>query len=213
MFAYAHANRCVLREVSNDYTTDSRQHTRLGRPKRQPANSTAEEEKPPPKSAPARKKAVEVLGCAARDERETYVTKAPKTISCAPGSHAKDPATCTDRTCQRAAEQVDTRVLGSQGAARGRDARGGWMQGCMARGQHACGTLQSFVCCAGRQKGSGHCSGAREILMGGELSPATRRRTRGAHRGSAICIGENETSPAVPAVGTKILARSWAWTG
>ena len=54
--------------------------------------------KPPPKSAPARKKAVEVLDCAARDERETYVTKAPKTISCAPGSHAKDPATCTDRT-------------------------------------------------------------------------------------------------------------------
>ena len=44
MFAYAHANRCALREVSNDYTTDSRQHTRLGRPKRQPANSTAEEE-------------------------------------------------------------------------------------------------------------------------------------------------------------------------
>ena len=35
--------------------------------------------------------------------------------------------------------------------------------GCMARGQHACGTLQSFVCCAGRRKGSGHCSGAREI--------------------------------------------------
>ena len=64
---------------------------------------------------------------------------------------------------QRAAEQVDTRVLGSQGAARGRDARGGWMQGCMARGQHACGTLHSFVCCAGRRKGSGHCSGAREI--------------------------------------------------
>lgn len=114
---------------------------------------------------------------------------------------------------ERAAEQVDTRVLGSQGAARGRDARGGWMQGCMARGQHACGTLQSFVCCAGRQKGSGHCSGAHEILMGGELSPATRRRPRGAHRGSAICIGQNETSPAVPAVGTKILARSWAWTG
>ena len=73
--------------------------TRVTRPpERQPANSTAEEEKPPPKSAPARKKAVEVLGCAARDERETYVTKAPKTISCAPGSHAKDPATCTDRT-------------------------------------------------------------------------------------------------------------------
>ena len=114
---------------------------------------------------------------------------------------------------QRAVEQVDTRVLGSQGAAHGRDARGGWVQGCMARGQHACGTLQSFVCCAGRQKGSGHCSGAREILMGGELSPATRRRPRGAHRGSAICIGQNETSPAVPAVGIKILARSWAWTG
>ena len=109
---------------------------------------------------------------------------------------------------QRGAEQVDTRVLGSQGAARGRDARGGWMQGCMARGQHACGTLQSFVCCAGRQKGSGHCSGAREILMGGELSPATRRRPRGAHRGSAICIGENETPPAVPAVRIKLLARS-----
>ena len=114
---------------------------------------------------------------------------------------------------QRAAEQVDTRVLGSQGAARGRDARGGWMQGCMARGQHACGTLHSFVCCAGRRKGSGHCSGAHQILMGGELSPATRRRPRGAHRGSAICIGQNETSPAVPAVGIKILARSWAWTG
>ena len=69
MFAYAHAKWCVLRVVSNAYTTDSRQHIRLGRPKRQPANSTAEEEKPPPKSAPARKKAVEVLGCAARDER------------------------------------------------------------------------------------------------------------------------------------------------
>ena len=148
------------------------------------------------------------LGRAEHVERETYVTKAPKTISCAPGSHAKDPATCTDRTCQRAAEQVDTRVLGSQGAARGRDARGGWMQGCMARGQHACGTLHSFVCCAGRRKGSGHCSGAREILMGGELSPATRRRPRGAHRGSAICIGENETPPAVPAVRIKLLARS-----
>ena len=81
MFAYAHAKWCVLRVVSNAYTTDSRQHTRLGRPKRQPTNSRAEEENPPPKSAPARKKAVEVLGCAARDERETYVTKAPKTIS------------------------------------------------------------------------------------------------------------------------------------
>ena len=170
--------------------------------------STADQEETPPKSAPARKKGLEVLGCAAQDERETYVTKAPKTISCAPGSHAKDPATCTDRTCQRAAEQVDTRVLGSQGAARGRDARGGWMQGCMARGQHACGTLHSFVCCAGRRKGSGHCSGAHEILMGGELSPATRRRTRGAHRGPAICIGENETSPAVPAVCIKLLVRS-----
>ena len=45
------------------------------------------------------------------------------------------------------------------------------------------------------------------------ISPSTRRRTRGAHRGSAICTGQNETSPAVPAVGTKILARSWAWTG
>ena len=123
--------------------------------------STADQEETPPKSAPARKKGLEVLGCAAQDERETYVTKAPKTITCAPGSHAIDPATCTDRTCQRAAEQVDTRVLGSQGAARGRDARGNWMQGCMARGQHACGTLHSFVCCAGRRKGSGHCSGAR----------------------------------------------------
>ena len=67
-------------------------------PERQPANSTAKEEETPPKSAPARKKALEVLGCAAQDERETYVTKAPKTISCVPGSHAKDPATCTDRT-------------------------------------------------------------------------------------------------------------------
>ena len=73
-------------------------HHRLGRPKRQPANSTAEEEETPPNSAPARKKTLEVLGCAAQDRRETYVTKAPKTISCAPGSHAKDPATCTDRT-------------------------------------------------------------------------------------------------------------------
>ena len=45
-------------------------------------------------------------------------------------------------------------------------------------------------------------------LMGGELSPATRRRTRGAQRGSAIWIGENETSPAVPAVRIKLLARS-----
>ena len=54
--------------------------------------------KKPPKSAPARKKALEVLGREAQDERETYVTKAPKTISCAPGSHAKEPATCTDRT-------------------------------------------------------------------------------------------------------------------
>ena len=72
MFAYAHAKWCVLRVVSNAYTTDSRQHTRLGRPKRQPANSTAEEEKPPPKSAPARKKAVEVLGCA---QHETSVRR------------------------------------------------------------------------------------------------------------------------------------------
>ena len=60
--------------------------------------STADQEETPPKSAPARKKGLEVLGCAAQDERETYVTKAPKTITCAPGSHAKDPATCTDRT-------------------------------------------------------------------------------------------------------------------
>ena len=44
-------------------------------------------------------------------------------------------------------------------------------------------------------------------LMGGELSPATRRRTRGAQRGSAIWIGENETSPAVPAVRIKLLVR------
>ena len=73
--------------------------TRVTRPpERQPANSTAEEEETPPKSAPARKKALEVLGCAAQDERETYVTKAPKTITCAPGSHAIDPATCIDRT-------------------------------------------------------------------------------------------------------------------
>ena len=73
--------------------------TRVTRPpERQPANSTAKEEETPPKSAPARKKALEVLGCAAQDERETYVTKAPKTISCVPGSHAKDPATRTDWT-------------------------------------------------------------------------------------------------------------------
>ena len=41
--------------------------------------STADQEETPPKSAPARKKGLEVLGCAAQDERETYVTKAPKT--------------------------------------------------------------------------------------------------------------------------------------
>ena len=36
--------------------------------------STADQEETPPKSAPARKKGLEVLGCAAQDEREMYVT-------------------------------------------------------------------------------------------------------------------------------------------
>ena len=208
MFAYAHAKWCVLRVVSNAYTTDSRQHTRLGRPKRQPANSTAEEEnlrrnQRPLARRPLRSWAAQHETSVRRTSRKRpRPSRAPQEVTRKTLRRAQ-----TGRE-QRAAEQVDSRVLGSQGAARGRDARGGWMQGCMARGQHACGTLQSFVCCAGRQKGSGHCSGAREILMGGELSPATRRRPRGAHRGSAICIGENETPPAVPAVRIKLLARS-----
>ena len=185
-------------------TTTAHAHARARGPVPPHPQSTADQEETPPKSAPARKKGLEVLGCAAQDERETYVTKAPKTISCAPGSHAKDPATCTDWTCQRAAEQVDTRVLGSQGAARGRDARGDWMQGCMARGQHACGTLQSFVCCAGRRKGSGHCSGARRF--DGELPGDSSTDTRCAPRTGDL-HGENDVL-AVPAVRIKLLARS-----
>ena len=81
-----------------EYNDSTRTCARARGPVPPHPQSTADQEETPPKSAPARKKGLEVLGCAAQDERETYVTKAPKTITCAPGSHAIDPATCTDRT-------------------------------------------------------------------------------------------------------------------
>ena len=84
--------------VTTVSTTTAHAHARARGPVPPHPQSTADQEETPPKSAPARKKALEVLGREAQDERETYVTKAPKTISCAPGSHAIDPATCTDRT-------------------------------------------------------------------------------------------------------------------
>ena len=58
------------------------------------------------------------------------------------------------------------------------------------------------------------CLGDHHRLL--ESSPPAhgRRLRRGCRALSpAICIGENETSPAVPAVRIKLLARSWAWTG
>ena len=79
--------------------------------------------------------------------------------------------------------------------------RGVWLAGSMRAGR------STALFERGTAKGAWALQRRTLNLMGGELSPATRRRTRGAQRGSAIWIGENETSPAVPAVRIKLLFR------
>ena len=80
--------------------------------------------------------------------------------------------------------------------------RGAWLAGSMRAGRST-----ALFAARDGERGLGIAAAHIKFLMGGELSPATRRRTRGAQRGSAIWIGENETSPAVPAVRIKLLVR------